>query len=127
MGKDINSTMIDEDFLSEKDKTSKVFEVGKNFGLEFKNQQQFEFFFYATNENSASNLLIDLYRLQYEVEPIRKLNAKEEWLVNGWTCKMNSDELTVGEWSAQMGELARLHDAKFDGWGSFVDKKGGEE
>ena len=119
--------MIDEDSLSEKDKTSKVFEVGKNFGLEFKSQQQFEFFFYATNENNASNLLIELYKLQYEVEPLSKSVTKGEWLVTGWTCKMNSDESTVGEWSAQMGELARLHDCKFDGWGSFVDKKIGEE
>lgn len=114
--------MAEEEFLSEREKTAKVFEVGNQFGLTFKDTQQFEFFFYAANEDNASNLAIELYELKYEVEPVKKSASSSEWLINGWTNTMAADEKTIGNWSTQMGELALKHNSRFDGWGSFTNK-----
>jgi len=115
--------MMEEQSFSERDRTSQVYRMGEGFGLEFQPQQQFEFFFYAANENNASNLAIELYQLNYAVEPVTKSSGNGEWLINGWTNKMNSDEASIGEWSERMGMLAKIHNCKFDGWGSFIDKK----
>lgn len=114
--------MAEEEFLSEREKTSKVFELENQFGLKFKDVQQFEFFFYAANEDNASNLAIELYELKYEVEPVTKSATGGEWLINGWTKAMAADEKTIGDWSTQMGELALKHHSRFDGWGSFTNE-----
>ena len=114
--------MMEEGSTSEKAKASQVYKMARKFGMEFQPQQQFEFFFYAAQEDNASNLAIDLHQMNYAVEPVRRSSGNGKWLINGWTHRMNSDEGSVGAWSGQMGKLAARHNCEFDGWGSFVDK-----
>jgi len=99
-------------------KASQVFQLQEKFGLEFEPQQEFEFFFYAENEDDASNLAVDLFKLEYEIARVDQ-SVNQQWCVNGWTNEMASDLQTITQWTEKMEKLAEEHHCNFDGWGSI--------
>lgn len=107
-----------KNFESARHKVTQVFQLHERFGLEFEPKQCFEFFFYAENEDDASNLAIDLFQLKYKMERVDK-SIDEKWCVNGWTKEMPSDLDAISQWTEKMEKLAEKHHSNFDGWGSF--------
>jgi regulator of RNase E activity RraB len=106
----------------QKEKTSKTLEVMLGFGLRTKPTQEVEFFFYADNENDASNLAIELHNLGCEIECVDNSAGRADiWLVSGWTSAMPMDEDSLTKWAEAMDKLAASNRCTFDGWGTFAD------
>jgi hypothetical protein len=105
------------EFGSARKKTLAVFEMNNEFGLEFRKKQCFDCFFYADTEDDASNLVIELHKLGYEVG-MHKDPGRRNWSIIGTTPEMSTDLDIVGTWSEEMDRLAKNNRADFDGWGS---------
>ena len=96
-------------------------ELSKNFGAASKQLQPVEFFFYASTENEASNLLIDLHLLEYVLYGIHECEDKR-WSVIGATPPISLEEKDFAIWVDLMNILADKHHSVFDGWGMLILK-----
>ncbi len=90
-------------------------------GLNEKDSQQIEFFFYAGHQDKANNLAIALSRLGYIVEKSEPSAAKKKnlFLVSGLTTEITMDSNHISEWTTLMCEIAHDEGCTFDGWGTF--------
>ena len=102
---------------SERRKALAVFEMNASFGIEFRERQCFDCFFYADRQDDSSNLAIELHKLGYEVD-VHKDPGMRNWSIVGTTPEMSTDLDSVGEWSEEILKLAKANRAVFDGWGS---------
>lgn len=96
-------------------------DLSKNFGAASNQLQPVEFFFYASTENEASNLLIDLHLLEYVLYGIHECEDKR-WSVIGATPPISIDEKDITSWVDLMYALAEKHHSVFDGWGMLILK-----
>jgi regulator of RNase E activity RraB len=94
-------------------------EISTNFGASSEQPQPVEFFFYASTENEASNILIDLHLLGYDVYGIYECEDKR-WSIIGATPPISTDEKDITSWVDLMYALAEKHHSVFDGWGMLV-------
>lgn len=97
-------------------------ELGK-YGVTESSQLSLEVFFYTDTEEKAKRLVEDLIALNYNVEVILPEQPSEPFLVNGWSPKMQMDEITVVQWTRQMCDLGQSHDCEFDGWGTTPEQE----
>ena len=93
------------------------------YGITDTSDLKLEFFFYTDEQNKASNLAIELKKLNYQIDKVdTAANDKKQWVINGWTTKMKMDLQTVTNWTAQMCKLGYDNDCDFDGWGTLPDQ-----
>lgn len=92
--------------------------VVTHFNLLGDADKEVEFFFYAQYEENAQSLQEDLVRLNYfaEVYP-----SQNQWLVTGYTPKIDIGSKVFDLWVEKMYEISYLHDAVFDGYGVICD------
>ncbi len=76
-----------------------------------------EYFFYATNWDSAEHLMRELVLLNYSVEISDVSDSEVSFLINGCTSAFIPDENKLA-WFNKMNRLAKKHNCVFDGWGS---------
>lgn len=82
-----------------------------------------EFFFYTNEQNKASNLAIELKKLNYQIDKVdTAATDRKQWVVNGWSTKIKMDLQTVTNWTSQMCKLGYDNDCDFDGWGTLPDQ-----
>jgi hypothetical protein len=77
-----------------------------------------EYFFYSTNRERAESLAKDLVARGYSAIAKPSAQARDIFVITGWTSRMLMDEGTVLEWTRQMATLGFEHDCDFDGWGT---------
>ncbi|MBC7861524.1 MAG: ribonuclease E inhibitor RraB [Bacteroidia bacterium] len=106
--------------MSDKHEASKkVLEILKDFGMKEGELKHVEFFFYAGNENDASNLAIELSKLGYLVKSDNSVGENTKWCITGWTTKINMEEEPFMKWYEAMSLLAEESNCEFDGYGTF--------
>ena len=98
-----------------------LLQLGK-YGVDNDSQLRLEYFFYTNEQDKASNLAIELSKLGYEVTVDISEGNKDQWVITGWTTKMQMDLNTVTGWTNQMCKLGYDNDCDFDGWGTFPDQ-----
>jgi len=90
----------------------------RKFNVTDQSQLKLEYFFYTNTEGKAAALAEALGNLGYVGNADRFATGKRPYVINGWTAKMNMDDQTVLNWTAQMCDLGQQHDCEFDGWGT---------
>jgi len=101
---------------------AKVLEQLNIHGVTDNSELELEFFFYTNKEDNASNLAIELNKLNYQINLVdHSASDKNQWVVIGWTTKMKMDLQTVTKWTNQMCKLGYENDCDFDGWGTQAD------
>lgn len=97
-----------------------VLKLIRDFSINGESSLPVEFFFYADTLDAASNLAIELSKLNYHLSPVHKAAGdSKRWLVNGWTRKISMTEESIDQWSTLMCKLADEFDVEFDGWGTM--------
>ena len=100
----------------------RVIDLMDYFGTRNNAELSVEFFFYADKQDDASNLAIELNKLQYEIYDVGEpLTAKDKWSVIGATPKMCVADESMNSWTDQMEKLAEENNCVFDGWGTLID------
>jgi tetratricopeptide (TPR) repeat protein len=93
-------------------------------GVNGDSQLSLEFFFYTDNQDKASNLAIELNKLNYNIESVGKFAGDSNlWKVSGWTTPIKMDISSVTAWTEQMCKLGFENDCDFDGWGTNPDQE----
>jgi tetratricopeptide (TPR) repeat protein len=95
----------------------------RKYGVENESELKLEFFFYTDRQDKASNLAIELKKLNYNIETIDKSAGDPKlWAVTGWTTPIKMDVKSVTEWTEQMCKIGFENDCDFDGWGTNPDQ-----
>lgn len=82
-----------------------------------------EFFFYTDKQDKASNLAIELKKLNYNIETVDKSAGDSTlWAVIGWTTPVKMDIGSVTKWTELMCQIGFDNDCDFDGWGTNPDQ-----
>jgi regulator of RNase E activity RraB len=106
----------------QKQMNAKVLEQLNIHGVTDNSELELEFFFYTNKEDNASNLAIELNKLNYQINLVaHSASDKNQWVVIGWTTKMKMDLQTITKWTNQMRKLGCENDCDFDGWGTQAD------
>lgn len=74
------------------------------------------FYFYATNENSASDLAIELHKMGCEINPLFKSKPGGEWSVIAQFEKTKIAKNNIDDLTDVMISLAEEHNCVYDGW-----------
>ena len=90
----------------------------RQFGVTDESQLKLEYFFYTNAEEKAAALAQEFASMGYDGKVERSAANKKQFVVTGWTSKMQMDQQTVLDWTARMCDLGRQHDCEFDGWGT---------
>jgi tetratricopeptide (TPR) repeat protein len=93
------------------------------YGVNDQSQLTLEFFFYTDKQDKASNLAIELKKLNYNIETVDKSAGDSNlWIVTGWTTPIKMDLSAVTKWTEQMCKIGFDNDCDFDGWGTNPDQ-----
>lgn len=97
-------------------------QLGK-YGVGNESQLSLEFFFYTDQQDKASNLAIELKKLNYNIDTVGKSAGDTKlWAVTGWTIPIKMDITSVTKWTEQMCKIGFDNDCDFDGWGTNPDQ-----
>jgi regulator of RNase E activity RraB len=81
-----------------------------------------EFFFFANNQQKATDLAKVLSKMGYTVYSCTTCtHDKSLYSICGCTPKMKMADKFMSNWAEQMCKLGFEHDCKFDGWGTSPD------
>ena len=111
----------EDDMDRQADATAKVLELMRDFGDTGEGTRKIEFFFYASRIEKAHILANQLRQLDYDLEVVNSADSDQQFLINGWTTPMKTDDDIMISWAEQMSNLGSNCDCKFDGWGTFMD------
>jgi len=93
------------------------------YGVTDNSELKLEFFFYTDTQDKASNLAIELKKMNYNIEPVDKSAGDPKlWAITGWTTPIRIDITTVTKWTEQMCKIGFENDCDFDGWGTNPDQ-----
>ena len=93
------------------------------YGVTDNSELKLEFFFYTDTQDKASNLAIELKKMNYNIEPVDKSAGDPKlWAITGWTTPIKMDITTVTKWTEQMCKIGFENDCDFDGWGTNPDQ-----
>jgi hypothetical protein len=90
----------------------------RNFGVTDQSQLKLEYFFYTNTKEKAAALAQKLAALGYAGSYDRSAGNKRQFVITGWTSRMNMDDQTVLDWTGRMCDVGHEHDCEFDGWGT---------
>lgn len=93
------------------------------YGVGDDSELSLEFFFYTDKQDKASNLAIELKKLNYNIETVDKSAGDPKlWAVTGWTTPIQMDINSLTKWTEHMCKLGYENDCDFDGWGTNPDQ-----
>lgn len=119
----VDKEEVDESVSMQRTLNAAVLDNLNIFDVDDETELRVEFFFYTDTQDKASNLAIELNKLNYNVETVDTSAADaSRWLVSGWTPPMNMSLESLSAWSERMCQLGFENDCKFDGWGTFPDQ-----
>src|ERR1035437_1595839 len=108
--------------MSRQEANARVLELMDHYGVKGNSVLSVDFFFYADNQDDASNLAIDLSKLGYRVDTVNESGTTtNQWVIRGVTPKMDIGESAINEWTGRMKQLAKENNSVFDGWGTLID------
>jgi hypothetical protein len=90
----------------------------RNFGVTDQSQLKLEYFFYTNTREKAAALAQKLAALGYAGSYDHSAGNKRQFVITGWTSRMNMDDQTVLDWTGRMCDVGHEHDCEFDGWGT---------
>ena len=90
----------------------------REIGVSSDKQLKLEFFFYTNTLEKAEQLSSQLQKLDYQSDHGFAAGSKTEYIVNGWTSKMEMSDEEVSNWTKEMCEIGYKFDCEFDGWGT---------
>ena len=99
-----------------------LLEVLKQHGVTENDKLRLEFVFFTNDTDKAENLKKVLsVRADYSVDDLRRV--KKLWRLTGWSNKIKMDIDSINHWTFDMCKIGFDNDCKFDGWGTFPEKK----
>ena len=99
-----------------------LIELLRQHGVTENDELKLEFAFFTNDKTKAESLKAALgSRSNYEVAEVDK--TKKLWRLTGWSSKIKMDIDSVNHWTFDMCKIGFDHDCKFDGWGTFPEKK----
>ena len=99
-----------------------LLEVLKQHGVTDKDQLRLEFAFFTNDIDKGENLKKALsIRADYQVDHL--IRVKKLWRLTGWSNKIKMDIDSINHWTFDMCKIGFDNDCKFDGWGTFPEKK----
>lgn len=119
----VTEKQYNDNVSRQKKMNAQTIEQLNKYGVTDSSELKLEFFFYTNEQDKASNLAIELKKLNYEIEKAdTAAGDKKQWVVSGWSTKMKTDLTTVTKWTTEMCKLGFDHDCDFDGWGTLPDR-----
>jgi hypothetical protein len=98
-----------------------LFKLFKQYGGK-KKESPVEFFFYTDTEDKATNLVIELAKLDYEIYGIHPpAEGIMDWSIIGATTSLSMNEQELTKWCEKMNQLGFETDCRFDGWGTLIE------
>ena len=82
-------------------------------------------FFFTVERKELSEELAETLRNRGYTADI--LQARERFLVSGWSSPVSMTEEVVLSWTIEMMQLASRFESEFGGWGTFAGQEGQEE
>ena len=99
-----------------------LLEVLKQHGVTDNDQLKLEFAFFTNDIHKGENLKKALsIRADYQVDHL--IRVKKLWRLTGWSNKIKMDIDSINHWTFDMCKIGFDNDCKFDGWGTFPEKK----
>jgi hypothetical protein len=95
----------------------------REFEVTDETRLELEFFFYTNTQKKAVALSEALKKLRYSIEVGPSPDNKREYLITGWTKKMEMSENTLTEWTRRMCRLGFDLDCEFDGWATSPEQE----
>jgi hypothetical protein len=114
----VKITCDDSDGPVQMNMTSGIIPVLRQIGIDDSKELQLEFFFYTDSKVDAVALTGALLSMGYEAAYRLSAGGNQEFLVNGWTHKIQMDEIVLLQWTQEMCHLGEKHHCNFDGWGT---------
>jgi hypothetical protein len=99
-----------------------LLEALRQHGVTESDQLKLEFAFFTDDIGKAENLKKMLSaKGDYSVDDLRRV--KKLWRLTGWSNKIKMDIDSINHWTFEMCKMGFDNDCKFDGWGTFPEKK----
>ena len=100
-----------------------LLEALSQHGVTDNDQLRLEFAFFTNDIDKGENLKKALSeRTGYSVDDL--MRVKKLWRLTGWSNKINMNIDSINHWTFDMCKIGFDNDCKFDGWGTFPEKKG---
>lgn len=90
----------------------------RKLNIDSDEELKLEYFFYTNTLEKASQLAVELKKLNYTIQHDVSANDKKIFIITGWTTKMKVRDEVIKQWTKQMCELGYQFDCDFDGWGT---------
>ena len=101
-----------------------LLEALRQHGVTDGDQLKLEFAFFTNDIEKAESLKKAFsVRSDYSVDEITRV--KKLWRLTGWSNKIKMDIDSINHWTFDMCKIGFDNDCKFDGWGTFPEKKEG--
>ena len=81
-----------------------------------------EYFFYTNTIDKAKAFASEISKLNYTVNFGKAAGTRNQFVITGWTTKIQMSDTVVLAWTKQMCELGYQFDCDFDGWGTKPDQ-----
>ena len=99
-----------------------LLEALRQHGVTESDQLKLEFAFFTNDADKAESLKKALSeRAGYSVDDLTRV--KKLWRLTGWSNKIRMDIDSINHWTLDMCKIGFDNDCKFDGWGTFPEKK----
>jgi tetratricopeptide (TPR) repeat protein len=119
----INESTFKKTVQKQKEMNGRTLSQLNKYGVVDDSELSLEFFFYTDKQDKASNLAMELKKMNYSIETVDKSPGDPKlWAVTGWTTPMQMDIKSVTKWTEQMCEVGYENDCEFDGWGTNPDQ-----
>ena|SRR5688572_11428715 len=100
-----------------------LLEALRQHGVSESDQLKLEFAFFTNDGDKAEGLKKVLSeRAGYSVDELTRIK-KKLWRLTGWSNKIKMDIDSINHWTFDMCKIGFDNDCKFDGWGTFPEKK----
>jgi hypothetical protein len=120
----VSESAFKESVMKQKEMNSQTIAQLRNYGVDDKSHLSLEFFFYTDKQNKASDLAIELKKLNYNLETVdQSAGDPKLWAITGWTTPIKMDIGSVTNWTQKMCQIGFDNDCNFDGWGPIPTKK----
>lgn len=119
----VSESTFKKSVVKQKEMNSQTLTQLSKYGVDDKSQLSLEFFFYTDKQDKASNLAIELKKLNYGLETVDKSAGDPKiWVITGWTTPIKMDIGSVTNWTEKMCQIGFDNDCDFDGWGTNPDQ-----
>ena len=99
-----------------------LLELLRQHGVTETDHLKLEFAFFTNDVDKAESLKKALaIRSDYSIDEITRV--KKLWRLTGWSNKIRMDIDSLNHWTFDMCKIGFDNDCKFDGWGTFPEKK----